>query len=168
MPLFMKYRKGDGVEAFKKIMFPVDLSPASPRLAPYVALMARRFDAELHLVFVARELSHFRGINVPFPVIANLEEALAKGAETGLEKFRDKHFPGPAKVSVAVLSGDISESLVGYACENHVDLIIMGTHGRKGLERILLGSVAERVLKAAPMPVMVINPHKAGRESKDL
>lgn len=156
------------MEAFSRILFPVDLSPSSPRLAPYVSLMARRFDAEVHLVFVARELSHFRGINVPFPVIANLEEALQKGAETGLEKFREKYFPGVAQVHVATLSGDIPESLVKYACEKEVDLIIMGTHGRKGLERILLGSVAERVVKSAPMPVMVINPHKVKVEPNPL
>ncbi|MEW5734725.1 MAG: universal stress protein [Thermodesulfobacteriota bacterium] len=156
------------MESFSRILFPVDLSASSPKVAPFVSMMVRRFDAELHLVFVARELSHFRGINVPFPVIANLEEALVKGAEGGLEKFRDKYFPSLSNVFVSVLSGDIAEKIVAYACEKEADLIIMGTHGRKGLERIVLGSVAERVVKAAPMPVLVINPHKVKQENKGL
>lgn len=156
------------MNTFSKILFPVDLSPSSPRVVPVVKLMARRFDAELHMVFVAREFSHFRGMNVPFPTIANLEEALIAGAQAGLEKFRDKHFPDFAKVHLAVLSGDIPESLAAYARENEVDLIIMGTHGRKGIERVLMGSVAERLLKIASMPVLLINPHKSGIEPNSL
>ncbi len=144
---------------FSQILFPVDLSPSSPKVVPYVRRMADKFGARVHLLFVARDLSHFGGINVPFTTINNLEEALAKGAEVGLEKFRDKHF-ADVPTKIAVLCGDIPEQILDYAKNESVDLIIMGTHGRKGIEKVLLGSVAERVVKGSLVPVMVVNPHR--------
>lgn len=152
------------MSAFSRILFPVDLSPSSPKLAGYVKSMVEKPEAVLHLLFVARDLSHFGGINVPFAAINNLNEALSKGAEVNLEKFRDRHFPG-MNVTIAVRSGDIADQILDYARENGVDLIVMGTHGRKGMEKVLLGSVAERVIKGAAVPVMVVNPHRIPKQS---
>ncbi len=59
-----------------------------------------------------------------------------------------------------VVSGDPAEEIMRYAETEGVDLIVMGTHGRKGLERIIFGSVAEQVVKNAPVPVLVVNPYK--------
>ena len=60
----------------------------------------------------------------------------------------------------AVVAGDPSEEIINYINEHEVDLVIMGTHGRKGMDKIIFGSVAERVVKLAPVPVMVVNPYK--------
>jgi nucleotide-binding universal stress UspA family protein len=59
-----------------------------------------------------------------------------------------------------VLNGDVADTLVEYAKENDIDLIVMGTHGAQGIEKILLGSVAERVLNRSSCPVLVFNPYK--------
>ncbi len=59
-----------------------------------------------------------------------------------------------------VLSGDVGEEILSYASENNCNLIVMGTHGYKGLERIMFGSVADKVVKTACCPVMTINPYR--------
>ena len=59
-----------------------------------------------------------------------------------------------------VVLGDPAEEILNYAQAEGIDLIIIGTHGRKGLERIIFGSVAERVLKKSPVPVLTVNPYR--------
>jgi len=61
-----------------------------------------------------------------------------------------------------VVAGDASTEIINYIQNHRIDLGIMGTHGRKGMDKIIFGSVAERVLKASPVPVMVVNPYKTG------
>jgi nucleotide-binding universal stress UspA family protein len=58
-----------------------------------------------------------------------------------------------------VVLGDAAEEILNYAKTEGIDLIIMGTHGRKGIERIIFGSVAERVVKKSPIPVLTVNPY---------
>jgi nucleotide-binding universal stress UspA family protein len=59
-----------------------------------------------------------------------------------------------------ILEGDPAEEIVRFAVENENALIIMATHGRKGLDRVVFGSVAENVLRSSPVPVLAVNPHR--------
>lgn len=68
--------------------------------------------------------------------------------------------------SGTVLAGDAADAIVDYVRDKVDDLIIMGTHGAKGIEKVMLGSVAERVLKRASCPVLVYNPYKGERGYK--
>jgi len=146
------------MEFFKKILFPVDLSEVSPKLVPYVKEMAAKFDAEVHLLFVARILQHFTSIYVPHPSIMNFEGEVVQGAEKKLQEFVQEQFEGgPCKAHVIL--GDPAEEILNYAQAEGIDFIIIGTHGRKGLERIIFGSVAERVVKKSPVPVLTVNPY---------
>ena len=70
-------------------------------------------------------------------------------------------------VSSKVLSGDVGEEVVKYAEQKKVQLIVMGTHGYKGLERIMFGSVAEKVVKTAHCPVLTLNPYRDRGEVQD-
>jgi len=58
------------------------------------------------------------------------------------------------------VAGDAAEKIIEYIGDQHIDLVIMGTHGRKGMDKIIFGSVAERVVKTSPVPAMVVNPYK--------
>ena len=82
------------MEFAKKILFPVDLSEVSPKIAPYVKEVASKFGAEVHLVFVARVLQYFTSIYVPHPSVSNFESEIIKGAEKKLEEFVNEHFRG--------------------------------------------------------------------------
>jgi nucleotide-binding universal stress UspA family protein len=156
-------RKEFAMQHFKKILFPVDLSEVSPKLVPYVKEMAVRFGAEVHLLFVARILQHFTSIYVPHPSVNKFEAEMVKGAEKRLQEFVDEHFRDDSPKAQVVL-GDPAAEILNYAQAEGIDLIIIGTHGRKGLEHIIFGSVAERVVKKSLVPVLTVNPYKEPAE----
>jgi nucleotide-binding universal stress UspA family protein len=148
------------MKEFKRILFPVDLSGSSAKIVPYVQTVAKKFDAKINILFVARILDYFTGIYVPAPSITTMEKDIIDGAEKRLYEFMDEHFSAFPNTKTAVVAGDASEEIIKYIEDRHIDLVIMGTHGRKGLDKVIFGSVAERVVKTAPVPVMVVNPHK--------
>ena len=145
---------------FKKILFPVDLSESSPKLVPYVTTMAEKFGAEIHLLFVARVFQYFSGIYVPHPSISKFEDEIVEGAKKRLKEFTEEYFSDFPETRAEVVPGDISEEILKYTGSKGIDLLILGTHGRKGLEKVVFGSVAERVAKTSPVPVLLVNPYK--------
>ena len=148
------------MKEFKKILFPVDLSESSTKIVPYVQSVAEKFEAKIHIFFAARVFDYFTSIYVPHPSINKFEKELIDGAEKRLYEFADEHFSKFPSTKTAVVAGDASEEIINYIEDQHIDLVIMGTHGRKGMDKIIFGSVAERVVKASPVPVMVVNPYK--------
>ncbi|MFH1090361.1 MAG: universal stress protein [Pseudomonadota bacterium] len=144
---------------FKKILFPVDLSEVSPKIAPHVKKLKDQLGAELHVLFVARQMKHYGGLYVPHLNIKMFEDELMKGAKKKLREFLNETFSQVPLVS-KVVYGDPAEEIINYAQAEGMDLIVMGTHGRKGLERILFGSVAEHVVKNSPVPVLTVNPYR--------
>jgi nucleotide-binding universal stress UspA family protein len=145
---------------FKRVLFPVDLSESSDKIAPYVQSLANRYDAKIHVLFAARAFEHFTSMYVPAPSVSRFEKELIDGAEKRLYEFVDEHFSEFTNTKAVVVAGDASEEIINFIEEQNIDLVIMGTHGRKGMDKILFGSVAERVLKTSPVPVMVVNPYK--------
>ncbi|MCJ7614973.1 MAG: universal stress protein [Desulfobacterales bacterium] len=148
------------MKEFKKILFPVDLSELSPKLVPYVLTMAEKFGSEICLLFVARVLDHFTSIYVPHPSIDKFENEVAEGAKKRIKEFKEEHFTAFPDTKAVVLSGDIADEILNYIKSEGFDMVIMGTHGRKGLEKAFFGSVAERVAKVSPVPVLLLNPYK--------
>ena len=148
------------MKEFKKILFPVDLSESSPKIVPYVRTMAEKFGAEVHLLFVSRVFEYFSGIYVPHPSINKFEDEVQKGATKKLKEFKEEYFSDLPDTKAEVAPGDISEEILKYIQTKEIDLLILGTHGRKGLEKVVFGSVAERVSKASPVPVLLVNPYK--------
>jgi nucleotide-binding universal stress UspA family protein len=148
------------MKTVKNILFPVDLSESSSKIVPYVQMVAEKFESRIHLLFVARVFDYFTGIYVPAPSITAMEKGIIEGAERGMEEFVAQYFQDFPNTVAAVVAGDATDKIIHYVISNEIDLIIMGTHGRKGLDKVIFGSVAERVVKTAPVPVMVVNPHK--------
>ena len=75
-----------------------------------------------------------------------------------MDEFVQEHFRGVSPKAQVVL-GDAAEEILEYVRSEGIDLIIMGTHGRKGLEKIVFGSVTERVVQKSPVPVLTVNPY---------
>ena len=148
------------MKQFNRVLFPVDFSESSDKIVPYVQAVAERFGAQIHILFAARVFDHFTSIYVPHPSINKFEKELIDGAEKRLYEFVDQHFKEFPHTKTSVVAGDPSEEVLNYIKEHEIDLVIMGTHGRKGMDKIIFGSVAERVVKSAPVPVMVVNPYK--------
>lgn len=144
----------------KKILFPVDFSKVSPVIAPWVLTIAEKFKAEIHLLFVVRRLSHLSGIEVPEMSINAFEAEIIKAGENQMEKFTNEHFGGYPDIKPKVVVGDAAEEILRHIESEGIDIVVMGTHGRKGLDRIFFGSVANTVIKKAQAPVMSINPYR--------
>lgn len=143
-----------------RILFPVDLTESSEKLIPQVLNMVRKFSAELHVLFVVRIFQYFSSIYVPHPSINLFENELIEGARKKMDEFVQTHFAQMSNVTGEVILGDPAETIISYIEDKKMDMIIMGTHGRKGLDRVIFGSVAERVIKTSPVPVLVMNPFR--------
>jgi nucleotide-binding universal stress UspA family protein len=146
---------------FKKILFPVDLSPSAAKIVPVIQSLATRYGARIHLIFVARVFDYFTSMYVPHPSVSQFEKEVLEGAEKRLYEFADENFKEHPGTKTQVVAGDPSEEILNYITAHQIDLVVMGTHGRKGIDKVIFGSVAERVVKSSPVPVMVVNPFKA-------
>jgi nucleotide-binding universal stress UspA family protein len=148
------------VKGFSKILFPVDLSDISIRIVPYVHAMAEKFDAEVHLLFVAQMLEEFSDLYIPDPAVRKFEAEILEGAEKRLADFGRACFQDCRSYTTKVTLGNVAEEILAYVDAQGIDLVVLGTHGRKGLDRLLFGSVAEKVVKMSPVPVLSVNPYR--------
>ena len=149
------------MKKIEKILFPVDFSELSPKIVPYVITMADKLDAEVHIIFVVRQLENYRSIFVSHISVENFETEIVLGAETKMDEFVEEFFKSIVRPKTKILIGDIVEEIIKYIKAKGIDLVIIGTHGRKGMDRIILGSIADRVIKSAPVPVLSVNPYGA-------
>ena len=145
---------------FKKILFPIDLSEVSAEIIPYVTTMARTFQSDLHILFVARIFKYYDTIYVPPVSIVEFEEKVVAGGKRRLDEFVQEHLKDCCVSVVKVIPGDPAEEIVRYIDAEGIDLVVMSTHGRKGLDRILFGSVANHVVTTSSVPVMTVNPYR--------
>jgi len=145
---------------FKKILFPVDLSEVSAEIIPYVTTLAKTFQADLHVLFVARIFKYYDTIYVPPVSIVDFEEKIVTGGQRRLDEFVADHLKDCCVSVVKVIPGDPAEEIVRYIDAEGIDLVVMSTHGRKGLDRVLFGSVANHVVTTSSVPVMTVNPHR--------
>lgn len=141
----------------KKILCAVDFAEYSPQIADYAQSLAKAFAAEVVVIYVAPTLAHYIGFQVAPSSIENFVGEIISGAEETMEKFLQENF-SEVEASGKVLTGYAAEEIIDFAEKNSVDIIVMGTHGRKGIDRILFGSVAEKVVKGANRPVLTLRP----------
>jgi nucleotide-binding universal stress UspA family protein len=140
-----------------KILCAVDLSDHSRQVAKYAAMLAKSTEAHLFVMYTAPSLSQYVGFHVPPNTIDNFVGEIVSGAEKAMDDFVAENFAG-LPVTSKVFVGYAAEEIISRADEENVDMIVMGTHGRKGIDRILFGSVAEKVVKNAKQPVLTIRP----------
>lgn len=145
------------MKEIKKILCAVDLSDHSRAVAEYATALAKGMGAAVVVVYTAPSLSQYVGFHVPPNTIENFVGEIVTGAEKSMESFVAENFPG-VDARGQVLIGYAAEEIINRADEEKADLIVMGTHGRKGIDRILFGSVAEKVVKNAKQPVLTIRP----------
>ena len=152
------------IRTIRRIVTPIDFSDNSRLIADSSVFMASKYEASLYFVFVVQNFEDYSGFFVPQMHVPNLEEELMIGAEERMERFLEEMSDvtsefGVKDITHKVLMGDVGEQIVDYATEIRADMIIMGTHGYKGLEKIMFGSVADKVVRSALCPVTTINPY---------
>ena len=148
------------MDAIKKILVPIDFSENSKKILQDAVTRAGQLDAKVMVIYVVEGLEKFAGLSIPHISLAEFEKELVQSATNKLERFLEENLDPSVAHESKVLNGDIVENINTCAESEGVDMIIMGTHGFKGLEKALFGSVAERVVKTAPCPVLTINPYK--------
>jgi|GEM_PF-200292 len=146
------------------IIVPVDFSEATDIQVEYANNMAGKLSAVMHFVhiFNFNHFSDFYAGDVMLGAAYYLEceEELFSNAKRKMADLVKKNRKECPECTGQVITGDPVDELVEFAQEKDADLIIISTHGAKGLEKILLGSVAGRVVKRAHCPVLTINPYK--------
>lgn len=145
----------------KTILVPSDFSESSEAARRYGFELARRFDASLHLLHVVQDPMTLpwaaEGFSMPVLDFVDQWQAEATQRLTASIPAADA-----ARVTVAVTIGSPYPEILRYADEHQVDLIVMGTHGRSGVTHMLLGSIAEKVVRRAPCPVLTVHSTERG------
>ncbi len=140
----------------KKILFATDFSEGSSHALPYAVDLAKRYGARLYLVHVVYDLTRTAGWYVPHASVDEVYSDIEKSARAELEKSFVDEMRGFRDMEYMVLKGTPYEEISRFSAENKVDLIVLGTHGRKGIDRVLFGSTAEQVVRNAPCPVLSV------------
>jgi nucleotide-binding universal stress UspA family protein len=148
--------------AMKNILVATDFGEAADSALTYGRELATRFDATLHVLHVAENvyITAF-GAETYASFAPDLQRDIEQNAQRRLhEAVLDSDGSGPRTVPIVMTSSSPAFAIIDYARAHDIDLIIMGTHGRGALGHILMGSVAERVVRLAPCPVLTIRQHE--------
>ncbi|MBP1746255.1 MAG: uspa protein [Deltaproteobacteria bacterium] len=142
---------------FEKILCPVDFSEFTDEILAYAVNIAKRFDSELHLIHVIPNLNYFtpyESFLTPENLVAierNIEGEVGRDFDKITKKL-DLPFKRIVKTGVTFVE------IIDYIKDQGIGLVVMGTHGRSGIEHILIGSVAEKVVRKSPCPVLTVRP----------
>ncbi len=141
----------------RKILCPVDFSESSEHALEYAVAFAETHQAELVLVHVM-DYAAIDVLDYPtaFEFSSQINEKLKEISEERLSQLTETKRGEYAKVSSRLCTGTPFLELVNIARDEAVDLIVMGTHGRSGLAHVFMGSVAEKVVRKAPCPVLTV------------
>ena len=143
--------------AFHRILVPTDFSANARTAFHYAASIARKYDAELILVHIVQDIALVLPDAVmPTPMPAPATEELIASAAGLYEQFFATEFVEGLRLKTDTRVGSPFHEIVGYATEQKADLIVMGSHGRSALAHILMGSVAEKVVRKATCPVLCV------------
>jgi nucleotide-binding universal stress UspA family protein len=144
------------MNGYNKILVPIDFSERSITVLRNAVYVAEKFKAELNVIYVVEDFSSMVAFSVPHISSDIQDEEMKRSAEKKMENFLNENLDPSVASKSKVLIGHVAEKICSFAKDEEIDLIIMGTHGYKGLERMLLGSVTEKVLKLAPCAVLMI------------
>jgi len=156
---------------FKKVLIALDFDPTAQKVAEAGYALGKSIGAEIVLLHVVSDPLHynaykhftvmgFSGYDDTVPLIMDGIKELKEESQKFLEK--SKHHLGDSEIRILVEEGDIAESVLDTAKKIKADVIILGSHSQKWLENIIMGSVAEKILKLSSLPLFIV-PTKKGK-----
>lgn len=140
------------IRMYNKILLPTDGSPGAEAAIDHAMHVANQNDAVVHAVHVI-EITDLGDITEE---TEDLEAELRESSQELLTPILDAADNAEVEVVEAVIEGRPYEQLVEYVTENAIDMVVMGSHGKSGLSRVLLGSTAEKVVRHSPVPVLTV------------
>lgn len=144
----------------KKILFPLDLTQNSSKILDYVLSVSEKYNSVVYLLHVVQDLNKWGKLYVPHPSMDKLQKEANEAAKNAMDTVCENQLQNCPHFKKLVVSGDAADEILKVIKSEDIDLLIMGTHGRKGLEHVIFGSVAEKVVKRSPVPVLSINPYQ--------
>jgi len=144
------------MKSLDKILVAIDFSDSSDKAFNTALFMARKFSARLILVHVINEPVDLRGFYVPHISFDKLEEEIKAGAEKMMDHFCRTHLKGFDNYESLIVPGIPYQEILAVAEDRQVGMIVLGTHGRAGLDHVLFGSTAEKVVRKASLPVLTV------------
>jgi nucleotide-binding universal stress UspA family protein len=144
------------MKPFESILIAIDFSESSDYAFDYALTLARQFQSELTVMHVINEPVDLRGFYVPHISFEQLEKEIEEGAGKMMEKFCQEKMGDFTNYTTALVTGIPYEEIIRKAEESRASLIVLGTHGRTGIDHLIFGSTAERVVRSAACPVLTI------------
>jgi len=151
----------------KKILVPIDFSDYSKNALGYAADFAKLFNAELILIYVVEPVIYPPDFSMGQIAVPSMDIELDKRAKEELENLAKKQIPKELKTEILVKTGKPFIEIIETAGEIKADLIIIATHGHSGVEHMLFGSTAEKVVRKAPCPVLTLRDPIKGFQYKE-
>jgi nucleotide-binding universal stress UspA family protein len=143
--------------SIKTVLVPTDFSDASESALNYGKAMAERFGASLHVLHVMEDLlAHAWAAEVYVASMPNLRDEIERESRQRLGTMLTPEDVTRLRAEIALVAGNPFIEIIRYAKANNIDLIVMGTHGRGPIAHMLLGSVAEKVVRKSPCPVLTV------------
>jgi universal stress protein A len=150
-----------------KVLVPIDFSDYSKSALKYAVSFVKHFSAQLILVYVVEPVIYPPDFSMGQIAIPSVDLDMDKRAIDELNKLAEQEIPSEIKVKSVVKTGKPFIEIIETASEQDVDLIIIATHGHTGMEHILFGSTAEKVVRKAPCPVLTLREPIKGFLFKD-
>ncbi|VVB92477.1 Universal stress protein [uncultured archaeon] len=143
-------------KTYNKILIATDGSEQNKKAVTHAVELAKHFDAELHAVYVMDIKSDFGPKSYISPDVSGLMAFLRHEGETAIQYVEDIAKNEGLDIKKWIVQGHPAEEIMKLAEEQSVDLIVMGTLGRSGIEKFLLGSVADKVIRSSKIPVLIV------------
>ncbi|MEM2933347.1 MAG: universal stress protein [Methanocellales archaeon] len=148
-------------EKFNSILIATDGSQHTKSAVKHGLALAKLSNAKVYAVYVI-DIGMFASIPMD-TTLENMHELLKKEGELATRSVEEEAKALGIEIEKIILEGNPAQEIVKFANANNIDLIVMGTLGKSGLERFLLGSVAEKVIRTASCPVMVVRSRAGGK-----
>ena len=143
---------------FKRILIPLDGSAMAEQALPYAVAQAEQFSALLILLQVLEPLPHVRGMSAGD--VESIKRQTREWAQEYLDRLIADIREKGVSVQAVIVEGQPNVSILQFAEKNQVDLLVLCSRGRSGLSRWLMGSVADRVVRGATVPVLLVRTRK--------
>jgi nucleotide-binding universal stress UspA family protein len=153
--------------SIKKVLVPIDFSDYSKSSLKYAVNFAKSFGAEITLVYVIEPIIYPPDFSMGQIAIPSVSPEWDERAKDELDKLAKNEISPDVKVKVVIKTGKPFVEIIETASEENVDLIIIATHGHSGVEHILFGSTAEKVVRKAPCPVLTLREPIKGFKYKE-
>jgi len=151
----------------KKVLVPIDFSDYSKSSLRYAVNFAKQFNAEIYLIYVVEPVIYPPDFSMGQIAIPSVNAEWDERAKVELDNLAKTEIPEGVNVKTILKSGKPFLEIIDTASEENIDLIIIATHGHSGVEHILFGSTAEKVVRKAPCPVLTLREPVKGFMFRD-